>query len=552
MDTFQVGLQLVDVVSAPGKRAAEAIKQIKTETDKAKKALNFGSEVEKAEHQLKRLKADPGGYKKLIEAQKELAEQRKKLGRTGFMDAFKERFSFGKMVGASFLGEMLAEGMIEGAKKAVEIVYEGIKKAFEAGAAAENLRLGARLSLGKGAGEFNEDVGRFAKLTGFDDDAIKSMLLPLRRAGFSQKGARSAFAIAADMAAGLGKGGDQGAVAGNLDTLTDIMLKGGVGEKRLVSMGINAPDFYKALAKKLKTTAATAKERAEGGKVDPQLLINTIGEAVEKTQGGKLGTGAIEYGKTFEARAKKLINLPEEYLKAVSESPAWTALSDRMGKALEALDPDGPRGQKIVGALIKAFEKLVGYVDEFLSPANIDRFADGAARAAEMLGQIPSILDKVVTVSEVLATVWAGSKIVGAVSSLVTLLPGIGAAAGGVTAAVAGMAAPLAAVGGAVASLALAYSRISSTADELGGWEAVKRDFKDWGAGKGPALATDEANSFSPQWKKDRAAGKTVQVQAPMVMQFYGPVDEQTAKQVAPDIHQHATNAFERAAQEHG
>lgn len=548
---FDFGLRLVDGITSPGKRAAESVKRISAEAKKASVALDFSKDLKRTEDQLKRLKVDPSGYKKLLEAQKELGEHRKKLGKESFFGAFKEKMSFGRQVGAAFLGDLLAEGLIEGAKKSVEIIFEGVKKAFEAGAASENLRLGAKLTLGKGAGEFNEDVGRFSKVTGLDDDAIKGMLLPVRRAGFDQKGARSAFAIAADLAAGNGKGGDQGAISGVLDTLTDIKLKGGVGEKRLVSMGVNAPDFYKALAKKLKTSAATAKDRAEGGKVDPQLLINTIGEAVEKQQGGKLGTGAIAYGKTFEARFKKLTNLPEEYLKAVSESPAWTALSDRMGKALEALDPDGPRGQKIVGALVKAFEKLVGYVDKIFTPENIDKFADGAAKAAEMLGNIPQYLNQIVTVSEVLASIWAGSKIVGAITSLATLLPGVATVAGTAVGAIAPLAAPLLAVAAAAGAVGFAIARIKSTADELGGWDAVLRDFKDWGSGKGPALATDAVNENSPQWKKDRAQSKNVKVDAPTVINVHG-VDAETGKKAGTDVHRNMVNAHERAATQGG
>jgi hypothetical protein len=550
---FDFNLRLVDSVSATGKKAADAVRNVNNEAKKAQKSLDFSKELHKTEEQLKRLKFDPSGYKKLIEAQKELSEARKKLGKESFFGAFKEKMSFGKTMGAAFLGDLLAESLIEGAKKAVEIVFEGVKKAFEAGAAAENLRLGAKLTLGKGAGEFNEDVGRFSKMTGLDDDAIKGMLLPVRRAGFDQKGARSAFAIAADLAAANGKGGDQGQISGVLDTLTDIRLKGGVGEKRLVSMGVNAPEFYKSLGKKLKVSAASAKDRAEGGKVDPQLLINTIGEAVEKQQGGKLGTGAIAYSKTFEARSKKLFNLPEEYLKSVSESPAWTALSDRMGKALEALDPDGPRGKKIVGALVQAFEKLVGYVDKFMSPENIDKFADGVTSVVDMLGKIPSYLNTIVTASEVLATIWAGSKIVGAVSSLATLLPGVATVAGGAVAAIAPLAAPLLAVAAAAGAVAFAIGRIQSTAQELGGWDAVMRDFKDWGSGKGPAIASGNMpkdmtwNESTQSWKPN----KKVDVNAPTVINVHG-VDADTGKKAGADIHKNMVNAYERASMQGG
>lgn len=551
MEAFAFELKLIDSVSATSKKAAKAVEAVESSAKKASKALDFGSELEKAEHQLKRLKFDPVGYKKLINAQKELSEQRKKLGKESFFEAFKEKIGFGKMVGAAFLGDLLAESLVEGAKSAVEFLTEGIKKAFEAGAKSENLRLGAKLTLGKGAGEFNEDVTRFSKLTGFDDDAIKGMLLPMRRAGFNQKGARSAFAIAADLAAGNGKGGDQGFVSGILDTLTDIKLKGGVGEKRLVSMGINAPQFYKSLAKTQGTSVEGAKKLAEGGKIDPQLLINLIGKQVEQQQGGKLGTGAIAYSKTFEARATKLANLPEEYLKAVSESPAWEALTEKMGKALEMLDPDSPRGKRIVDSLVKAFGKLTDAIGRALTPENIDKFASGVEMLVSKLSDLPGIFDKLVTVSEVLATIWAGSKIVGAVSSLTTAMPALASSAGSAVAVVGTLGAPLLAVAAAAGSVGIAIARIKNTADELGGWDRVTKDFKDWVSGEKPAVANDTVNQNSPQWKKDRAAGKGVHVNAPMVVHING-ADEDAGQKVAADVHRNMVSAHERAAQEGG
>jgi hypothetical protein len=97
----------------------------------------------------------------------------------------------------------------------------------------------------------------------------------------------------------------------------------------------------------------------------------------------------------------------------------------------------------------------------------------------------------------------------------------------------------------------LAISRIQSTAQELGGWDAVSRDFKDWASGKGPALATDAVNDNSPQWKKDKAASKNVKVDAPTVINVHG-TDAEAGKKVGADVHRNMVNAHERAAMQGG
>jgi len=550
MDSFSFGLRLVDQATTPGKKIADAMRQVQQSAKKAQDSLDFSKELNRAEAALKKLNVDPTGYKKLIAAQKELREQQKKMGREGFTDAFKDKLSFGRMTGAAFLGDLLAESLIEGAKSAVELIGEGIKKAFEAGAKSEVLRVGEKLSLRGEAGGFREDVGRFSKLTGFDDDNIRGMLLKTRRAGFNQQGARTAFAAAADVAAGEGQGGNAGRVQELLDAFTHIKLKGGVQERLLPNLGVDVKQFYASLAGELKLGKGqagidAAKKRAEEGKVDPQLLLNTIYRGIESKQGGKLGTGAIAYSKTFESRAAKLANLPEEYLKAVSESPAWDKLSEKMGQTLSALDPDSPRGKKIVSALINDFDKLTTAFDKFLTPENVDKFADDVTHALEMISKIPDYMDKIVTASEVIGTIWAGSKIIGGFTSLVELLPGIATAAGSASAAIGALAAPLLATAAAVGSVAFAYERISKTADELytsGKGATFLDDLKFAVSGKS-AVASDQVNDNSPAWKKNKA----VQIHAPVNVVIHG-ADGDTGKKVGEDIHRNASNALERAA----
>lgn len=344
---------------------------------------------------------------------------KEKKGHGGFLASFRHALPFrsvGDYAKGAFWGHLAAEGVekvvegfVEGAHKAVELVYEGIKEAFKAGAGYEQLKLNYRLLLGKEGGkEALEDIERFSGKTRYDDDEVAMMMRPLFNAGFRGTGARSAFAAATDLnAAGLGETQDF------VDQITKIKLKGGVQAKQLVGMGVDVKTFSKSLAAALHTDAKTAMENAKEGKADPQLLLNLIYEGIEKRQGGKLGTGSEAMAATFGARMHKLSMLPEDFLKHVSDSPEWNKVSDKIGAILHELDPTGPKGKRIVDALIKTFDRLAGYIQRVITPENIEKFTDGVEKAFEYATKLPEIFKEIVDDAKLVALVWAGMKLAG-------------------------------------------------------------------------------------------------------------------------------------------
>jgi hypothetical protein len=333
-----------------------------------------------------------------------------KMRERSFGSGVSEGFGVDKFTKAAFFGSLAAEGVmkigeafIEGAKTAVEIFTEGVKHAFEEAGKQQTLRIGEKLSLGKGAGEYREDVERFSKLSGFDDDRIRQLLLPLRRGGMNQQAARTAFAAAGDVAAGEGRGSDFGRVSEVLSGFQNIFLKGGINEKKLVNLGVNAPEFYKELAKDLKisgkagsaktgegatTAAEEAKKRAEQGKIDPQVLLNAIYRGIERKQGGQLGTGTIATSQSYQARIERLQNLPNEYLRNLVDSPNFQRASDMMAGLLEKLDPEGPAGQRIMATIESMFDKITSLVGDPADTA--DKLADHIENAVDFAGQLIS------------------------------------------------------------------------------------------------------------------------------------------------------------------
>jgi hypothetical protein len=519
-EAFSFELKLVDDVSRNAKKAADSLRAIETQAKKSQKSLDFSSEIEKAHDALKKLEKDPGGYTKLLKAQKELAEQRKKLasaagvGKESFTEALGKKFNFGMLTSAAFAGDLLAEGamklgegLIEAAHKVVEIFTEGITKAFEESGKEETRRLQFKLSLGTKEGkESLEDIERFSKLTGFTKSQIAPTILKLRRAGFNQQAARSIFATGTDIEAA---GGMTAAEYGNF--AEHLKLKGGVTTKQLVGAGINAPEFFKNLGKKLGVSTGTAEKMAgAGGKIDPQLMLNMFQEAVEKKQGGPAGTGGIAASNTFEKRIAKLKDLPNQYFEKLVDSPGFQKVSDAFGSLLEKLSPESKDGKRIMASLTSMFERIIGWFDSLTSEKGIDDLVSGVQTAVEILekavefaGDMVDLFKKAAGVAETLAAPLAkamdyGDKLLG--------------------------------------------RNKQADFSDAGSVDELRSKLK-IGVASG-VVKLGDVGSIVKSWKQNH-------INAPTVINIHG-ANEETGKKVGADVHRNMVNAHERAASEGG
>ncbi len=413
METLAFTLELIDKVSGNAHKAAESVRKVQAQSKKAQKAIDFSAEIKRTQSQLDKLKVDPKGFQQMLKLQKAVREEREKLKnamtpRAGFWSSFTEKLPFrtvAQYTQAAFTGGLMAEGvmkaagfLIDAGKQLVSIITDGFKSAINESSKQQVLKLGERISLGAGGGkDFAEDIGRFSGITGFDDDVIRGMLLPLRRAGFDQQASRSAFAGAADIAAGLGKGGDEGTVAGILETFQHIKLKGGIAEKQLVGLGVSPKAIYEDIAKQLKISTEAADKKVSEGKIDdPQRIINAILSGVEKQQGGMLGTGAIAYSNTFEAKWRKITELPSNFFKKLENTSAWTRLTEAADRFLQKLDPDGESGARIFKRLEDMFGKLVGWIEKMTSEEGLDQLVAAFETALDVVKGIVSFFDTLI------------------------------------------------------------------------------------------------------------------------------------------------------------
>ncbi len=490
-ERLSLELELLDKVGGPAKKAADALRGVENQAKKAQKALDFSSELSRTKGQLDKIKLDPKGFHDLIKAQKALRDEREKMkkslegGHGGFISSFKgalkEHLGLeglgGKLAKASFWGHLgasavvgIGEGFIEGAHEAVEIIYDGMKDAFKAIAKQQERVAGYNLTLGStknehgltAGDEAREAIEKCSPKTAFSAAQNMDMMLPLSRAGLTGKAATTAYASSLDLAAGRGKGADQGAVSEAVELFARIQQKGGITTKQLAGVGLgetNIPAFYKDLAKQLHITAKEAEKRAsQPGGINPQILMNAITDAINKQQGGKAGTGAEVAGKGLSGLWNKLMQRPDEFFEKLAKSPAIPKLQDAIQGILNKLDPEGPTGKKIFAALEEGFTKITDIIANTFTAENIDGFLDALKTAS-------GILETMLDIGKGLIDVFGGG----------TLIAAIGAA----TVGIAVLVGPIAAAGAALAAIATAAASVVHSVKEYGGLKQVGKDVID-------------------------------------------------------------------------
>lgn len=487
-ETLDVTLRLNDQVSAAASRAAAALKKTEAQAARTQASLGFGKELAGALGKLNKIKLDPGGFQELRRVQRQIADEQKRLTSGGLLGGLsKGLFGFAGPQGSARVwsnvaGVVIGEAIVGAARMAADMFTDGIKKAFDYGINFEKQNLAFELLLGKkDAQDVTADIERYAKQTGYNSEEIRQSYRPLLLSGMNKDQSRQAFAAAGDLAAA---GADLNSV---IDAFAKIQMGGGIRKMQLREFGVNVPDLYKGLSKTLGVGEQEIEKRigeVYGGKgsgrgIDPEVLKGAIYDTIVKRQGGILGTGSDKLGATLGARLHQLASLPGEFLKNIASAPGWALLSKKLGDVYGKLDPNGPQGKRIIGGLMSAFNNIADAVMRALTPENIAKFGDAVESVVGYLKEAPAILNKIVTWSEVLLTIWAGNKIVNLLTGVANL-----------TAAFSGLAvaeAPLLAVGAALASIAYAITKISDAAKELGGWDAVKQDLKDWWKGDAPA-----------------------------------------------------------------
>ncbi len=350
-------IKLYDGVAGPAKSAAGGVEELAESMGGGKKeAGEFDKELKKVRDQITRIKMNPGQFKELSTARDEL-KKLKGIAKDPVKSDFFAGLGADVLIGGLVTGANAFAGIIQGAMgMATGLATQMLK----AGAAQESLGLSFELMLGKDAGsQALKDIDALAGKTKFDDDELAKAVRPLLLGGM-KPGKEMFDALAAAVDIETLTGGGLGQVQAVLGKVAKVQAKGGIGTKELEEFGINVQDFYKNLGGSMGESAAAVKKRVAEGKIAPDKILSAVYKAVADKQGGALGTSAERGAATVEGKLMKLENLPGNYFKKIVDSPSWAKLSDLMGGLLDRLDPEGPTGQRIFGALDQFFTSVVG------------------------------------------------------------------------------------------------------------------------------------------------------------------------------------------------
>lgn len=414
--------------------------------------------------------------------------------------------------------EGAAKTLINAARSVVEIVGD-----------AEQTELGLKYQAGAAREYVKLDVGAYSKNTGMGTEDIKKQLIPLLNAGFSDSQARQVREASSDLSVMLGHGTKE--TDEFVETFKKINLREGLQARQLMRMNIQEKTFYDLLGKNTGTTADVAKKMAAKGKLDPTAITNTLLQLVANKEGGRTGNATKEYAESFDGRIEKLKALPQEFLSAMKDNPAWKELSKTLGGLYDQLSPKSAKGQAIMSAAGNAFTALSQAAIKALTPENIDKWTASLLKALNAVGYI---LDNLGDITGVVtgtigffldlaaAVTWlatplggvanlfrdigiimAAVKISGWISALVDILPALGTSLGALSVGAGAALAPLLAVAAALGAVYLAYTQIKKTIDELGGWDAVKGDIRN--IGSKVATSNNDVNANSPAWKVQKA-----------------------------------------------
>lgn len=295
------------------------------------------------------------------------------------------------------MSHFVALASFEGLKSLIGHVSHLASEALNAAGEAQRLEKSYELLLGKEpAAELNEWLEKVAKNSEFVGGQVKDLGNDLLTAGFRGMAFKKALVASLDIAA-VARSGFSGAQTAIAAFRTVMQKEGVLSEKQLAALQIAPTTLYATMAKAMHTSAAAAEKSFKAGKLEADFVLSSMYAALQKGQGGPLGSRAVQMSTLFGAQWNKTKDIVPNLFEGLSQSPGLQKLADALGKIVEAFDPASPNGQRIINGLDKLLTKvadLVGRIDVDKVAEKLTRLfealpamIEGAARAAGMFAE---------------------------------------------------------------------------------------------------------------------------------------------------------------------
>ena len=393
---------LYDHMSGPLANISKALNPFPSQVHRAETSVNhFNEEIEKLEHQLGKIKADPKGFKHMQKLQKELTEV------TGGGESFRH-----KMFETLEIGHRVGE-MLEGiADHAIEFGSEIIKAA--AGTETATMAFETFLGKGKPTEELLEQIERIAPHTALQGNELRNLDLGLVKSGFRGKQLEMAQAASLDLGA-LNPLNPQGAAQG-AGMLQGLQERGGIRMSRQLleiaqSTGVGLPELQSMLAKQFNTKVSNVNKLIESGKVDSGHALQLVYDAIQKQTGGPLGSASERHGKTVAALMHKAGGIKEDLFEGLNKTQGFETFRGFLENLTDLFGGESDFGKKLRDTVGDTFTKVMTAVFGDLSGAggkkNMERMLSGFL---EVLQKLPGIVEAAIPV---LKDLWMTVQVVG-------------------------------------------------------------------------------------------------------------------------------------------
>jgi hypothetical protein len=268
--------------------------------------------------------------------------------------------------------EFIREGtekLLELPEKLIEEVKDLGEEMIMAAAKAERFDMAFGNALGKKeGGEVLDYIEKIGKHTEFTQQQLKGMNLELAKSGFAGGGLAKATEAMIDLAS-MSANPQEGASRA-MSALERLKATGKLEARALVPFGISEQSLMDEMGKesglssKTGTSATGAKvasqvqKAMEAGRIPIETELNALYTLITKKTGKALGGAGADMETLLATKITHLQELPELYFEKLRGSRGYDRLSEQVGKLLDGLDPDSPRGKRIFSGLETVFNQL--------------------------------------------------------------------------------------------------------------------------------------------------------------------------------------------------
>jgi hypothetical protein len=242
----------------------------------------------------------------------------------------------------------------------------------------------------KEAPEVLEWIDQMARHTEFTDGPLKGLAINLRRAGFAGEDLSRAMSAVTDMAA-MSENKLEGAGTA-AELLSRIRLKGGVGDRDLLRLGIAPDAFYKRLGADLGMGAKKVEQQLQQGKIKAETVIEAVYTSIAEKTGKPLGGAGLAMTDTFLSQLEKAKDIIPNLFEGLSQSGGLDSITAAMGRLTTALAPDSPNGKKIIEGL----ERMLNAFADLINKVDIDALTNGIVKVFQILPPLVEFATKAI------------------------------------------------------------------------------------------------------------------------------------------------------------